>query len=48
MLIVNSSKARMEKGRGVRKPVQLKGDGGSNWGGRHTAKWTDLRQVAEI
>ena len=36
------------EGERVRKPVQLKGDGGSNWDGRHTAKWTDLRQVAKI
>ena len=38
----------MEKATGIRKPVQGKGDAGSSWGGRDTAKWTDLRQVAEI
>lgn len=48
LLIMNSSKARMEKGTRIRKPVQGKGDDGSSWGGRDAAKWTDLRQVAEI
>lgn len=39
----------MEKGRGVRKQVvQVKGDGGLNWGGRDTEKWTDLRRVSEV